>query len=123
MNYIAIISSVLLNACAQIFLKKGMILIGKFNLSDVNYFDLSLAILKNPFLLCGFFCYGFSILAWMFALSRVDVSFAYPFLSLGYIVTLFFGFYFFNETINAWKIFGTIFILFGVAMIAKSSSF
>lgn len=99
-----------------------MNLIGRVNLDEVNYFDLGFAMVKSPFLISGFACYAFSLIAWMIALSRVEVSFAYPFLSIGYIVTLFFGYYLFNESINSWKICGVIFILFGVMMLAKSSS-
>jgi drug/metabolite transporter (DMT)-like permease len=121
MNYFIILTSVFLNASAQIFLKKGMMVIGKFDFAQTNYFELALAVVKNPFLLLGFACYGFSIITWMAALSRTEVSFAYPFLSVGYILVLFFGYYFFNETINFWKIFGVFFILIGVLMIAKSN--
>lgn len=122
MNYVIILTSVFLNAAAQIFLKKGMMLIGKFDFAETNYFDLALTIAKNPFLIFGFACYGLSIITWMAALSRTEVSFAYPFLSIGYVLVLFFGYYFFNETINFWKILGVFFILTGVVMIAKSAS-
>ncbi len=97
-------------------------LIGKFDFAETNYFDLALTIAKNPFLIFGFACYGLSIITWMAALSRTEVSFAYPFLSIGYVLVLFFGYYFFNETINFWKILGVFFILTGVVMIAKSAS-
>lgn len=99
-----------------------MSLIGRVNLDEVNYFDLGFSMIKSPFLISGFACYGLSLLAWMIALSRVEVSFAYPFLSIGYIITLFFGYYLFHESINSWKIFGMIFILFGVMMIAKGGT-
>lgn len=122
MNYIIILISVFLNASAQIFLKKGMMIIGRFDFIQTNYFNLALTIAKNPFLILGFACYGLSIITWMAALSRTEVSFAYPFLSLGYVLVLLFGYYFFNETIDMWKIFGVFFILVGVVMIAKSSA-
>ncbi len=122
MNYTIIFTSVFLNAIAQVCLKKGMIIIGKFNLLEVDYINLGFNIIKNPFLLLGFLCYGLSIVIWMFALSRVEVSFAYPFLSIGYILVMIFGYYFFNEIINLWKIFGVSFILAGVLMIAKGST-
>lgn len=122
MNYTIILVSVFLNAFAQIFLKKGMLIVGKFDFLQTNYFDLILTIFKNPFLILGFICYGVSIIAWMAALSRTEVSFAYPFLSIGYVVTLVLGYYFFNEAITIWKILGVSFILVGVLLIAKGGT-
>jgi multidrug transporter EmrE-like cation transporter len=122
MNYIIILTSVFLNAFAQIALKKGMMVIGRFDFLQTNYLNLAFTVAKNPFLILGFFCYGLSILTWMAALSRTEVSFAYPFLSIGYVLVLIFGYYFFNETINIWKIFGIFFILVGVLMLAKGGN-
>ncbi|NBX52494.1 MAG: 4-amino-4-deoxy-L-arabinose transferase [Proteobacteria bacterium] len=120
MNYITILISVFMNALAQVFLKKGMMIIGKIDSFEVNYLNLAITVFKNSYLLCGFLCYGFSIITWMIALSKVEVSFAYPFLSLGYIFVMFFGYFFFNESLNLWKILGVFFILIGVLFIAKS---
>jgi multidrug transporter EmrE-like cation transporter len=122
MNYIIILTSVFLNASAQIFLKKGMIIIGRFDFAQTNYFNLALTIAKNPFLILGFACYGLSIITWIAALSRTEVSFAYPFLSIGYVLVLVFGYYFFNETINTWKILGIFFILVGVMILTKGGT-
>ena len=121
MNYIVILVSVFLNASAQICIKKGMMSFGSVKVLEINYFYFIFGILKNPFLMLGLICYGFSVLAWMIALSNTEVSFAYPFLSIGYILTLFFGYYFFNESITILRIVGIFFILVGVVFVAKSA--
>ena len=121
MKYILIIViSVLLNASAQLLLKKGMMSYSDitFSLNDINFWLPSL--LKNYFLYIGFLCYGVSILIWMYILSRVEVSFAYPFLSIGYIITAIFGHLVFNEQLSFTRISGILIICLGVILISKS---
>ena len=82
MNHILlIIASVSLNAFAQLFIRQGMLKIGNVSLSATELFSLIADIFTNIYLFMGMSCYGISILLWMAVLSKVNVSFAYPFLS------------------------------------------
>jgi multidrug transporter EmrE-like cation transporter len=49
----------------------------------------------------------------------VDVSFAYPFVGLGFIVTMLLAFFFNGELITTAKIIGTLCIAVGIAIIAR----
>jgi len=121
MKYIPIIIiSVLFNALAQLFLKKGMMSFSEvtFTISNINVWLPNL--LKNIFLYFGFSCYAISILIWMFILSRIEVSFAYPFLSIGYVVTAIIGYYAFGESLSFIRIAGIVVICFGVILISRS---
>ena len=84
-NFILIISSVLLNALAQIFLKFGMMQITPLNHKN-NLIETSSKIIFNPYIFSGLTSYGISIILWLWVLSKVDVSLAYPFQALGYII-------------------------------------
>jgi len=86
-----ILLGVLLNACAQIVLKQGMRNIGHFAFSIQNILPIGVKVALNPFVMIGIFCYVVSVIVWLMVLSRVDVSYAYPLLSVGYIVTAFAG--------------------------------
>jgi multidrug transporter EmrE-like cation transporter len=74
----------------------------------------------NLFILLGFLCYALSISLWLLVLSRVDVSFAYPFLSVGFIVTTVIGYLAFNENLSGYRILGILVICLGVIFISKS---
>jgi drug/metabolite transporter (DMT)-like permease len=53
-------------------------------------------------------------------LSKVDLSFAYPFLSLAYVAVAIFAYFIFREDLNAWRIAGIGFICIGTVLIAQS---
>nr|ABH03000.1 SpaO [Spirochaeta aurantia] len=119
MNIFLILSSVLLNALAQIFLKVGMRAIGDVFAGKQDWGRLLVQAVGNPFLWAGFVSYGLSIALWLAVLSRVEVSKAYPFLSVGYIVTLFLGYFLFSESLTWEKVLGVAVILVGILLISK----
>lgn len=120
MNYIPLIlSGVCLNALAQVFLKKGMLMVGYFDFSAVNIAQIIFKVAANPFIILGLGCYMFSVALWLLVLSRVEVSFAYPFLSIGYIITAIIGYTIFHETLSINKLTGIFFICLGVVFISK----
>lgn len=115
-----ILSSVLLNAFAQILLKKGMMSIGHFEFSLVQMLPMVGKVSTNLFILLGLICYVISVGIWILVLSRVEVSFAYPFLSIGYIVTAAIGYLAFGENLSDYRIAGILVICIGVFLISQS---
>jgi multidrug transporter EmrE-like cation transporter len=115
-----ILSGVLLNAAAQLALKKGMADIGQFTFSMENIWPVFIKVGANPFILAGLLCYVISVLIWLLVLSRVDVSYAYPLLSVGYIVTALAGWLFFQEDLTIWRWGGIVVICAGVWLITRS---
>jgi multidrug transporter EmrE-like cation transporter len=65
-------------------------------------------------------CYALSVLAWIVALTRVDVSIAYPMLSLGYVIVTIAAWFLFNEPISTVKILALSIIIFGIVLLANS---
>ncbi|WP_457554161.1 EamA family transporter [Desulfobacula sp.] len=115
-----IVFGVLLNAFAQITLKQGMRVIGAFSFSFENILPILIKVSVNPFILAGLACYAVSVIVWLMVLSRVEVSFAYPLLSIGYIVTAFAGYLFFNENMGYVRWTGVLIICLGVYLITKT---
>ncbi|MGZ5008896.1 MAG: SMR family transporter, partial [Methylobacter sp.] len=74
----------------------------------------------EPFLWIGLICYGISVIVWILALSRVDVSIAYPMLSMGYVVNAFAAWQLFGETMNPTRLIGIGIVLLGVYVLARS---
>ena len=115
-----ILSGVSLNAMAQICLKKGMVLVGHFSFSLNNLSQMLSKVVVNPFIILGMLCYILSISIWLLVLSRVEVSFAYPFLSIGYVMVTIMGYLFLNENISLYRIAGIIIICAGLIIMYKS---
>ena len=118
MNILLIIISVLLNCAAQPCIRKGMLLVGEVGLSGL--WDHIGAMLSNVWLWLAVLCYAFSILIWLSVLSKMEVSFAYPFLSIGYVVAAVAGYYFFGESLTPVRIAGIVVICLGVYLISRS---
>jgi multidrug transporter EmrE-like cation transporter len=76
-------------------------------------------IFVNKYIFLGLTCYGASMLFWLYVLTKVDVSRAYPFVGLGFIGTMLFAYYFLNEPITAQKIVGTFLVVSGVVLLAR----
>jgi multidrug transporter EmrE-like cation transporter len=74
----------------------------------------------NLWLWAAMVCYAISILLWMAVLSKVEVSFAYPFLSIGYVVAALVGYQFFGESLSLVRIAGIAVICVGVYLISRS---
>jgi len=76
--------------------------------------------LGNLFLWGAMICYAVSIFLWMAVLAKVEVSYAYPFLSIGYVVASVVGYLWFNEALSLTRIAGIVVICIGVFLISRS---
>jgi multidrug transporter EmrE-like cation transporter len=115
-----IMLGVLLNAAAQLFLKEGMRRIGHFEFVWANIVPITMQVAGNVFVLGGLLCYVISVAVWLLVLSRVEVSFAYPLLSVGYIVNAVAGYYLFQENLSMTRVTGILIICVGVYFVTKS---
>ncbi|WP_179404322.1 SMR family transporter [Burkholderia guangdongensis] len=119
-NFLLILAGVMLNAFAQLFLKAGTNAINAMGIDKAKIVASAFKVVFEPHILGGLGCYAFSVIIWIVALSRVQVSVAYPMLSIGYVVNLFMAWYFFGEPISIQKMAGIVVIIIGVYLIAKS---
>jgi len=115
-----ILTGVMLNAVAQLLLKTGARAISGVAFSVANAWTLAERIAINPPILLGLVLYGISVVFWILALSRVDVSIAYPMLSIGYIVSALAGWLLFSESVGPARIAGILVIIAGVWLVARS---
>jgi multidrug transporter EmrE-like cation transporter len=112
---------VLIGVLGQIFLKKGMSEVGQFNVSSVQVIlPQFIKAFTNLWVLSGFAFYFLSSLFWMMVLSRVDLSVAYPLLSLGYVFILIASGLFFKEPVSLIRWTGVLVIMSGVVLISRS---
>jgi len=118
MNIILILLSVLLNCAAQLLIRKGMLVEGEVGMQ--NMLSHVGSMITNVWLWGAMLCYALSILLWMSVLSKVEVSYAYPFLSVGYVVSAVAGYALFNENLSPIRIAGIIVICVGVILISRS---
>lgn len=123
MKYIVfILFTVATNAAAQLMLKQGMTTLSPSVLGQENIILKLLMIVFSPWVFFGLATFVISMASHMFVLSKVDLSFAYPFLSLAYVLVAVLAWQLFGEELGAYKIAGIAFICIGTVLIAQSGS-
>ena len=120
LSFSLVITGVLLNAAAQLLLKAGTNAIGAFEFIAGNVAPIGWKVVTQPFILTGIGCYVVSVAVWILALSRVEVSIAYPMLSLGYVVNAIAAWYLFGEAVTPGRLAGIGVIIVGVFIVARS---
>ena len=78
------------------------------------------AVVANPYIILGFVLYGAGAVTWLLVLSRVELSVAYPFVSVGLVFTLALGALVLNEPMNMTRLAGAGCIIVGVCLVARS---
>ena len=115
-----ILFTVMTNAAAQLMLKYGMMQLGPLSFAGVNPVLKILQIVFSPWVFLGLCTFVISMASHLYVLSKVDLSFAYPFLSLAYVLVAVFAYFVFREDLNALRIAGIAFICVGTILIAQS---
>ncbi len=121
-NFLLIFISVLIAVFGQLTMKHGITssrLVAKLGqVSSVySYF---VSAFTNPFVLGGFLLYGLSSLFWLIVLGRVQLSYAYPLVSMGYVLAVFFSWLLFKEQVGTMRVVGLAVICVGVTLLSRS---
>jgi multidrug transporter EmrE-like cation transporter len=119
-SFSLLMTGVLLNAGAQLLLKAGTNAVGVFEFSRGNLVPVGWELATEPHIIGGLGCYVLSVIVWIMALSRVEVSIAYPMLSIGYVVNALAAWYLFGEAVTLTRLAGIGIIIIGVYIVARS---
>lgn len=118
-NIFLILTAVAFSVAAQYFVKKGI-----NQLTDIShvagihmaYYRMS----QSPYVLTGMIMYVVSVLCWLYALTRVDLSYATPFLALTYVLMVLVSWLLLGESINPVRWIGLLVIVVGVMIVSFS---
>ncbi len=119
-SFSLLMTGVLLNAGAQLLLKAGTNAVGAFEFSSANIMPVGVKLATEPHIVGGLGCYVISVVVWIMALSRVEVSVAYPLLSFGYVVNAIAAYYLFGEAVTPLRLTGIGVIVLGVYLVTRS---
>jgi multidrug transporter EmrE-like cation transporter len=117
-----ILVSVTLAAVAQVTLKAGM-----NHVTDANGGQLALnadslkQIATQMLVWAGLAIFAVSAVLWLFALSRANLSFAYPFAALGYVIIVVASILFLGEHVQPLTWVGVVLIVTGILVIAQGA--
>ncbi|WP_051249553.1 hypothetical protein [Maridesulfovibrio zosterae] len=115
-SYFLVACSVILGVLGQLFMKKGMTALGPLTDPDIMTF---FQIIFQPWVFTGLIAYGLAMMIWVAVLSRLDLSYAYPLLSSGYVLVALGSLWMFGDTISPTRWAGILVISAGVGLTAK----
>ena len=115
-----IVTSVTLSSLAQITLKHGMSGALVQSALQQAWPTAAFAVMTNLFIIGGLALYALGAMVWLVVLARVDVSMAYPFVALGFLLTMILAIFMLGESVSLTRIIGTVLIAGGALLVARS---
>ena len=82
-------------------------------------FALAFSMLLNPYIIISLILTLLAGVTWMIAMTKFEISYAYPFTLLGLVLVTIFSVIFFGESVNTYKIIGIAVIVLGIVLISK----
>jgi multidrug transporter EmrE-like cation transporter len=112
--------AILMSTSGELLLKRGMSMVGVLSFTPSEFLPTLIRAFTNPFVLAGFaLIFGGSIF-WLAVISRVDLSWAYPMLSLGYVLVVATSWLLLREQVSPLRLIGVFVICFGVYLVSRS---
>jgi drug/metabolite transporter (DMT)-like permease len=118
-----ILASVVCSSLAQLLLKLGMVNAAFAQASAAkDWVGMASAALLNPFVIGGLSLYFGGTMVWLVVLSKADLSYAYPFVGLGFIFSLALGFFVLHEAVTLQRLAGALLIALGAVLVAGTAT-
>ncbi len=109
-----------LNVTGQLLMKQGMGQVGAIGGRLSMMAESLFRAFLNPYVLGGVGAYGLSSIFWLVLLSRVELSYAYPALSIGYVLVTLVGAFLLGEQVSALRWLAVLVICVGVVLLSQS---
>jgi len=119
-NFWMVLICVLFGVCGQMLLKQGMASTGDVVDEVGEVIPRLLRAATSPVVITGFLCYALSAALWLIVLTRAELSWAYPLLSMGYVIVVVLSRVLFHEAVTPMRFLGTLVICAGVWLISRT---
>ena len=120
LNHFYILFSISLGVASQLIIKWKM---SSFSFNDYetwqDKFYLAFSMLLNPYIIISLILTLLAGVTWMIAMTKFEISYAYPFTLLGLVLVTIFSVVFFGESVNTYKLSGIVLIILGIVVISK----
>jgi drug/metabolite transporter (DMT)-like permease len=114
MGYVYILITLILTSYGQLVLKWRLNQFGPFPTGFSGQLQYFIHALTDIYILSSFFAAFLASLTWIATLTKFNLSYAYPFMSLSFILVLFLSYYIFNEPLKLTGIAGALLIIAGL---------
>lgn len=118
-NILIILSSILMSSTAHVLLKKGAMSVASIGADNQTLLTNVWITATNPWVIGGMCLHVGALFVWMWALSRVDVLFAYPFLAVGYVIVSLLAWQWLGEEVTPTRLLGMVIIVIGIIVLSR----
>jgi multidrug transporter EmrE-like cation transporter len=115
-----VLAAIVIGTCGQLLLKAGTNVVGVFAFTLENALPVGIKLGGEPRILGGIGCYVVSLSCWILALTRVEVSVAYPMVALGFALNAALAWWMLGEAVTPIRMLGIGIIIVGVWVVARS---
>ena len=119
MAYLYIAATIVLTAYGQLVLKWRLNLKGAMPDAFQEKVMYMFYALLDPYVISSFVAAFLASITWMAALTKFQLSFAYPFMSISFILVFFLSIFIFGETFNVYKLSGCLLIVAGIIVLSR----
>ena len=120
LDHLYIVSTILFTVVSQLVMRWQVSLAGELPPDIMGKVKFVAQLFLNPWIFVSISCTLLSGISWMLAMSRFEVSYAYPWVALNFILMLMFGVFLFGESFTAIKVLGTLLVIAGIVLIARN---
>lgn len=120
MIYVMIAVAVIALSAAHLLIKKGMLAVGQFPQEINQIIPFFLKTFTNPYIITAIILAVVTMIAWIIALSKAQLSYLYPFMALTYVLVTVFSMLLFKEDVTLLRWLGIAAICIGVFLVFKS---
>ena len=120
LDHIYIVGTIIFTVYSQLIMRWQVSLAGPLPVDFIGKFYFIAHLFLNPWVISSIFATLLAGVAWMLAMSRFEISYAYPWISLNFLLMLFFGVMLFGESFSLAKLFGTCLVIVGIVVLAGS---
>jgi multidrug transporter EmrE-like cation transporter len=119
MSYLYIVLTIALTVFGQIAIKMQVLQAGALPDTPHGKLVFLVRLLLNPWIISAFAAAFLASLSWMAAMTKFQMSYAYPFMSLNFVIVLLLGAWVFNEPLSLTRIAGVALICIGTIIAAQ----
>ncbi len=120
MGYLYIAGTIIFTVYGQLILKWRIVKFGELPDQFIDKIIFLLNVFTDPYILSGTMAAVIATFFWMAAMTKFEISYAYPFMSGSFVLVLIFSVLLFNETLSMHKVIGLLFIIFGIFISSRS---
>ena len=117
MGLLFVFLTILFTVYGQLIIKWQVIQAGPFPTNNLDKLIFLLHLLLNPWIISAFIAAFIAALSWIAAMSKLELSYAYPFMSLSFVLVILLSSLFLHESLSLVKIISVGLIICGVVLL------